>query len=73
MIKKDEKCQLDLKSVLSKHRNRNDKSGLGYFKIYKPSSSKTNFVKSRDAYNNFKTKKVLDKFKPKVTYGRNNF
>lgn len=70
--KKYGKYQLDLKSVLRKQRNANDKSGLGYSQFYKPSSSKTIFVKSSNTYNNFKIKKVLDKFQPKVTYRRNN-
>ncbi|XP_050896251.1 uncharacterized protein LOC127102991 [Lathyrus oleraceus] len=44
-LKDMKKDKLDLKNVLSQQRYSNDKSGLGYSKFNRPSTSKTIFVK----------------------------
>lgn len=47
---------------MSKKRYTNDRNGVGYLKFYKLSSSKTIFVKNRNAYNNVQPKNVRNDF-----------
>lgn len=53
-----EKGQVGLESVLSGKRYYNDKSGLSYSKIDKPSTSKSIFVKTNDKSNKERVKNV---------------
>ena len=48
VLERYEKGQIGLEGVLSQQRYSNDKSGLGYSKFSKPSTSKTIFVKAKD-------------------------
>ena len=48
VLERYEKGQIGLEGVLSQQRYSNDKSGLGYSKFSKPSSSKTIFVRPKD-------------------------
>ena len=48
VIERYEKGQIGLEEILRKQRYSDDKSGLGYSKFTKPSSSKTVFVKAKD-------------------------
>lgn len=52
VIKISEKCKLGLESFLSKQRYTNDTSGHVYSKFDKPSSIKTIFVMTNNAYTN---------------------
>ena len=48
VLERYEKGQIGLEGVLSQQRYSNDKSGLGYSKFSKPSTSKVVFVKAND-------------------------
>ena len=48
VLERYDKGQIGLEGVLSQQRYSNDKSGLGYSKFSKPSSSKTIFVRPKD-------------------------
>ena len=48
VLERYEKGQIGLEGVLSQQRYSNDKSGLGYSKFSKPSTSKTIFVRPKD-------------------------
>lgn len=63
VIERYEKGQIVLEGVLSQQRYSNDKSGLGYSKFSKPSSSKTVFVKANDQ----PTKEKVNKAKMFIT------
>lgn len=48
---KFEKCQIDLENVLSSQKISNDKYGLGFTSLGKPSTSQTIFVKAINKFN----------------------
>ncbi|KAK2403685.1 rust resistance kinase Lr10 [Trifolium repens] len=58
VIERYEKGQVGLDNILSQQRYSNDKSGLGYSKFDKPSTSKTFFVKAIDQSNKEKVNKA---------------
>ncbi|KAK2450001.1 hypothetical protein QL285_009142 [Trifolium repens] len=83
VLERYEKGQVGLDNILSQQRYSNDKSGLGYSKFDKPSTSKTIFVKAIDQSNkeevnkaqkfNHHLKKRLSKKKSYVPRYRSNF
>jgi hypothetical protein len=83
VLERYEKGQVGLDNILSQQRRSNDKSGLGYSKFDKPSTSKTIFVKAIDQSNkekvnkaqkvNHRPKKRLPKKKSYVPRYRSNF
>ena len=58
VLERYEKGQIGLDNVLRQQRFSNDKSGLGYSKFNKPSTSKTIFVKASDQSNKEKVNKA---------------
>ncbi|KAK2422681.1 gag-protease polyprotein [Trifolium repens] len=58
VIERYEKGQVGLNNIISQKRYSNDKSGLGYSKFDKPSTSKTMFVKAIDQSNKEKVNKA---------------
>ncbi|WJX50352.1 hypothetical protein P8452_36670 [Trifolium repens] len=83
VLERYEKGQVGLDNILSQQRRSNDKSGLGYSKFDKPSTSKPIFVKAIDQSNkekvnkaqkvNHHPKKRLPKKKSYVPRYRSNF
>ncbi|KAK2423291.1 rust resistance kinase Lr10 [Trifolium repens] len=83
VLERYEKGQVGLDNILSQQRRSNNKSGLGYSKFDKPSTSKTIFVKAIDQSNkekvnkaqnvNHHPKKRLPKKKSYVPRYRSNF
>ncbi|KAK2382430.1 rust resistance kinase Lr10 [Trifolium repens] len=83
VLERYEKGQVGLDNILSQQRYSNDKSGLGYSKFDKPSTSKTIFVKAIDQSNkeevnkaqkvHYHPKKRFPKKKSYVPRYRSNF
>src|SRR3954468_7738423 len=80
VLERYEKGQIGLEGVLRQQRFPNDKSGLGYAKSNKPSTSKTIFVKASEQFNKIdKAQKVhhhpkrFPKKKPYVPRYKSNF